>query len=68
MISNFLILYATVKLNVNIVVYTVIILCMRRANERRRHIVTSSLIGSAHTQSDPCISIIISFLQKNLIS
>ena len=31
-----------------------IILCMRPANERRRYIVTSSLIGWAHTQNDPC--------------
>ena len=31
-----------------------IILCMRPANERRRYIVTSSLIGCAHTQNDPC--------------
>ena len=30
-----------------------IILCMRPANERRRYIVTSSLIGWAHTQNDP---------------
>ena len=33
--------------------YTGIILCMGWANERRRHIVTSSLIGSAHVQDDP---------------
>ena len=32
-----------------------IILCMRPANERRRYIVTSSLIGWVHTQNDPCI-------------
>ena len=31
-----------------------IILCMRPTNERRRYIVTSSLIGWAHTQNDPC--------------
>ena len=31
-----------------------IILCMCPANERRRYIVTSSLIGWAHTQNDPC--------------
>ena len=31
-----------------------IILWMRPANERRRYIVTSSLIGWAHTQNDPC--------------
>ena len=30
-----------------------IILCMRPANERRRYIVTSPLIGWAHTQYDP---------------
>ena len=30
-------------------------LCMRQANERRRYIVTSPLIGWAHTQSDPCV-------------
>ena len=28
--------------------------CMRPANERRRYIVTSSLIGWVHTQKDPC--------------
>ena len=27
---------------------------MRPANERRRYIVTSSLIGWVHTQNDPC--------------
>ena len=32
---------------------TWIILCMRSTNERRRYIVTSSLIGWAHTQNDP---------------
>ena len=32
-----------------------IILCVRPANERRRYIVTPSLIGWAHTQNDPCI-------------
>ena len=31
------------------------ILCMRRANEGRRYNVTSSLIGWAHAQKDPCI-------------
>ena len=31
-----------------------IILCMHPANERRRYIVTSSLIGWAHIQNDPC--------------
>ena len=30
-----------------------IILCMRSANERRRYIVTSSLIGRVYTQNDP---------------
>ena len=34
--------------------YAGIILCMRPANERRRYNVTSSLIGWAHTQNDPC--------------
>ena len=33
---------------------TEIILCMRAANERRRYIVTSYLIGWAHTQIDHC--------------
>ena len=28
---------------------------MHRANERRRYIVTSSCIGSVHTQNDSCI-------------
>ena len=32
-----------------------IILCMRPANERRRYIVTSSFIGWAHAQTDPCL-------------
>ena len=31
-----------------------IILCTCAANERRRYNVTSSLIGWAHTQNDPC--------------
>ena len=31
-------------------------LCMRPANGRRRYIVTSSLIGWAHMQNDPCLS------------
>ena len=31
-----------------------IISCMRHASERRRYKVTSSLIGWAHTQNDPC--------------
>ena len=31
-----------------------IILCMRPANEKRRYVVTSSLIDWAHTQNDPC--------------
>ena len=30
------------------------IMCMPPANERRRYIVTSSLIGWAQTQNDPC--------------
>ena len=29
--------------------------CMRPASERRRYIVTSPLIGGAHTQNDPCL-------------
>ena len=36
-------------------VHAWIILCMRPANERRRYIVTSSLIGWAHTQIDSCL-------------
>ena len=35
--------------------YPGIILCMCQANERRRYIVTSSIIGWAHTQNDPWI-------------
>ena len=35
---------------------TGIILCMRPANERRRYNVTSSPIGWAHTQNDPCMT------------
>ena len=31
------------------------LLCMRPANERRRYTITSSVIGWAHTQNDPCI-------------
>ena len=34
-----------------------IVLCMHPANERRRYIVTSSLIGWAHTQNDPWCSV-----------
>ena len=34
---------------------TGIILCLHPANERRRYIVTSSLIGWVHTQNDPCL-------------
>ena len=34
---------------------TGIILCVRPANERRRYIVTSSLIGWVHTQNNPWI-------------
>ena len=33
-----------------------IIFCMRPANERRRYNVTSSPIGWAHTENDPCSS------------
>ena len=32
------------------------ILYMRPANERRRYTVTSSLIGWAHSEIDPCVS------------
>ena len=35
--------------------YSGIILCMRPANGRRRCNATSSLIGWAHTQNDPCL-------------
>ena len=34
--------------------FTGIILCMGSANERLRYIVTSSLIGWAHTKNDSC--------------
>ena len=34
-----------------------IILCMHLANERRRYIVMSSLIGWAHAQNDSCVYI-----------
>ena len=40
-----------------ILIYTVIILCMCPANERRRYNVTLSPIGWAHTQYDPCLYI-----------
>ena len=36
---------------------TGIILCMRPTNERRRYIVTSSLIGWVHAQYNICIPI-----------
>ena len=36
-------------------IYAGIIVCMRPANGRRRYIVTSSPIGWAHTQNNPCI-------------
>ena len=39
-----------------------IILSMLPANEGRRYIVTSSLIGCAHSQNDPCVSQIYLFL------
>ena len=44
-----------------------IILYMRPANERRRYIVTASLIGWVHTQNDPwrmqnCVYLIYVFL------
>ena len=32
-----------------------VIMCMRRANEQRRYIVASILVGWAHTQNDPWI-------------
>ena len=34
-----------------------IILGMGSANERRRYIVTSSLIGRAHDKNDPCVQV-----------
>ena len=36
--------------------WTRTILCMRPASGRRRYNITSSLIGWAHTQNDPCLS------------
>ena len=45
-------------INLFILVYiTEIILWMRPANERRRYIVTSALIGWAHLQNNPCIMV-----------
>ena len=41
------------SLDLHTVNYTGIILCMCLTNERRLYIVTSSLIGWAHTQNDP---------------
>ena len=38
-------------------VISAVSLCMGSANEKRRYIVTSSLIGWAHTQNNPCIYI-----------
>ena len=40
--------------NVNLSSVSGIIFCMHTANERRRYIVTSFLIGWAHSQNDPC--------------
>ena len=42
--------------------YSWIILCMCPANERRCYNITSSLIGWAHTQNDPCLFEVLQFL------
>ena len=34
----------------------ILVLCIGSGNQRRRYIVTSSLMGLAHTQNDPCRS------------
>ena len=41
----------------------IFILCMHPVNERRRYIVTSSLIGWEHTQNDPCIFVQVSSIK-----
>ena len=45
-----------------------VILGMGSANERRRYIVTSSLIGWAHTQNDPCQPMMTQFTDTHVIS
>ena len=49
-------LYSILLIQHFIYIYPGIILCVCPANERRRYNVTSSHIGWAHTQNDPCIS------------
>ena len=53
--SRCMILCATITVYSMNILMAGIILCMCPANERRRYIVTSSLIGWAHTQNDPFI-------------
>ena len=47
--------YIYYEVMTRIVIYAGTILCMRPANDRRRYIVTSSPIGLAHTQNEPCL-------------
>ena len=46
---------------------TALVLFMRPASERRRYIVTSSLIGWVHTQNDPCEALRASEAKVSLI-
>ena len=63
---------ATLSELANTVYYTGIILVMGSASERRRYNVTSSFIGWAHTQSNPCYTLVklrhISHSDKNIIA
>ena len=64
-VHNILVLWTVIR-NIKVITiypfqdgYSRIILCAHPANERRRYIVTSSLIGWAHFQDDPWILVII---------
>ena len=52
--SGFVQAITSMKICTHVLYHTGIILCMRPVNERRRYNVTSSLIGWAHGQNDPC--------------
>ena len=49
-----------------VAVYAGIILCMRTASETRHYHATSSLIGWAHKQNDPCIWCVNVIRYKNI--
>ena len=53
--TNWFYSHSLTKHNQTVYAYSGIIPYMRPANEWRRYIVTSSLIGLAHTQNDACI-------------